>query len=69
MGGVLDYPQYTRPADFRGWKVPEVLAGGNHEEIRRWRRKAAIEKTARMRPDLLRAKEERYAERTVDEGE
>lgn len=51
--GVLDCPQYTRPADFRGWKVPEVLVGGNHEEIRRWRRKAALEKTARMRPDLL----------------
>ena len=51
--GVLDCPQYTRPADFRGWKVPDVLAGGNHEEIRRWRRKAALEKTARMRPDLL----------------
>ncbi len=51
--GVLDCPQYTRPADFRGWKVPEVLAGGNHEEIRRWRLKAALEKTARMRPDLL----------------
>jgi len=51
--GVLDCPQYTRPADFRGWKVPDVLAGGNHEEIRRWRLKAALEKTARMRPDLL----------------
>jgi len=51
--GILDCPQYTRPADFRGWKVPEVLAGGNHEEIRGWRRKAALEKTARMRPDLL----------------
>ena len=51
--GVLDCPQYTRPADFRGWKVPDVLAGGNHEEIRGWRRKAALEKTARMRPDLL----------------
>ena len=51
--GVLDCPQYTRPAEFRGWKVPEVLLGGNHEEIRRWRRQAALEKTARMRPDLL----------------
>ena len=51
--GTLDCPQYTRPADFRGWRVPEVLAGGNHEEIRRWRRKAALEKTARARPDLL----------------
>jgi tRNA (guanine37-N1)-methyltransferase len=52
-GGLLDCPQYTRPAEFRGWKVPEVLLSGNHEEIRRWRRKAALEKTARLRPDLL----------------
>ena len=51
--GVLDCPQYTRPADFRGWKVPEVLLGGNHEQIRQWRRRAAMEKTARLRPDLL----------------
>jgi len=52
--GLLDCPQYTRPAEFRGWKAPEVLLGGNHEEIRRWRVKAAREKTARQRPDLLR---------------
>jgi len=51
--GLLDCPQYTRPAEFRGWKVPEVLLSGNHEEIRRWRRQAAREKTARNRPDLL----------------
>ncbi len=51
--GLLDWPQYTRPAEFRGWKVPEVLVGGNHEEIRKWRRNAAREKTARLRPDLL----------------
>jgi tRNA (guanine37-N1)-methyltransferase len=50
---VLDCPQYTRPADFRGWKAPEVLLSGNHEEIRRWRRQVAREKTARNRPDLL----------------
>jgi tRNA (guanine37-N1)-methyltransferase len=50
---LLDCPQYTRPADFRGWKVPEVLLSGNHEEIRAWRREAARQKTARMRPDLL----------------
>ena len=50
---LLDCPQYTRPADFRGWKVPDVLIGGNHEEIRRWRERAAREKTARNRPDLL----------------
>lgn len=51
--GLLDWPQYTRPAEFRGWKVPDVLLGGNHEEIRKWRRNAAREKTARHRPDLL----------------
>jgi tRNA (guanine37-N1)-methyltransferase len=51
--GLLDWPQYTRPAEFRGWKVPDVLIGGNHEEIRKWRRKTAREKTARHRPDLL----------------
>jgi tRNA (guanine37-N1)-methyltransferase len=50
---LLDCPQYTRPAEFRGSPVPEVLLGGNHEEIRRWRRKSAEEKTRRMRPDLL----------------
>jgi tRNA (guanine37-N1)-methyltransferase len=51
--GILDCPHYTRPAVFRGWTVPEVLLGGNHEEIRKWRRSAALEKTARLRPDLL----------------
>ncbi len=49
----LDYPHYTRPAEFRGWSVPEVLLGGNHEEIRRWRLQKALEKTRRNRPDLL----------------
>ena len=52
-GGLLDCPQYTRPAEFRGWKVPEVLLSGNHAEIARWRREAALEKTRRLRPDLL----------------
>jgi tRNA (guanine37-N1)-methyltransferase len=52
-GGLLDYPHYTRPANFRGMAVPEVLVNGNHEEIRRWRRKAALAKTLRNRPDLL----------------
>jgi tRNA (guanine37-N1)-methyltransferase len=51
--GILDCPQYTRPSEFRGWKVPEVLLGGNHAEIREWRKRAAQEKTARLRPDLL----------------
>ena len=51
--GILDYPHYTRPPSFRGWDVPEVLLSGNHEEIRRWRRKKALEKTLRNRPELL----------------
>jgi tRNA (guanine37-N1)-methyltransferase len=51
--GVLDYPHYTRPPSFRGWDVPEVLLGGNHEEIRRWRHEQALKKTQRNRPDLL----------------
>jgi tRNA (guanine37-N1)-methyltransferase len=50
--GILDYPHYTRPQNFRGWEVPEVLVGGNHEEIRRWRRRQALAKTLRNRPDL-----------------
>src|SRR6266852_5431329 len=52
-GVLLDYPHYTRPAEFRGWAVPEVLIGGNHAEVAKWREKAALEKTRRNRPDLL----------------
>jgi tRNA (guanine37-N1)-methyltransferase len=52
-GGLLDYPHYTRPADFRGMKVPEPLVNGNHEEIRQWRRREALAKTLRNRPELL----------------
>ena len=52
-GGLLDYPHYTRPAEFRGMAVPEVLLNGNHLEIRRWRREEALKKTLRNRPDLL----------------
>src|SRR5690242_627476 len=52
-GGLLDYPHYTRPAEFRGMAVPEVLISGDHEQIRRWRRRTALEKTLRNRPDLL----------------
>jgi tRNA (guanine37-N1)-methyltransferase len=51
--GLLDYPHYTRPAEFRGKTVPEALMSGNHEQIRRWRRQRALEKTFRNRPDLL----------------
>jgi tRNA (guanine37-N1)-methyltransferase len=53
--GLLDFPHYTRPQEFRGWAVPDVLVSGNHEEIRRWRRRKALEKTLRNRPDLLAA--------------
>ncbi len=56
-GGLLDYPHYTRPAEFRGLVVPEVLSGGNHDQIRRWRREQALKKTWRNRPDLLEAAE------------
>src|ERR1700736_6485233 len=49
---LLDFPHYTRPAEFRGWKVPEVLIGGNHAEVMKWRRREALEKTRRNRPDL-----------------
>jgi tRNA (guanine37-N1)-methyltransferase len=51
--GLLEYPQYTRPADFRGWKVPEVLLSGNHAQITRWRREQIIRRTLERRPDLL----------------
>ena len=50
--GLLDYPQYTRPADFRGWKVPNVLLSGNHQQIARWRYEQQIERTHQRRPDL-----------------
>ena len=51
--GLLEYPQYTRPAEFRGWKVPEVLLSGHHAEIARWRRQQSLLRTLRRRPDLL----------------
>jgi len=52
--GLLDCPHWTRPAEFRGWKIPDVLLEGNHAEIKKFRRKAALEKTEKLRPDLLR---------------
>jgi tRNA (guanine37-N1)-methyltransferase len=52
-GGLLDYPHFTRPAEFRGIPIPEVLVTGDHEKIRRWRRRSALAKTLRNRPDLL----------------
>jgi tRNA (guanine37-N1)-methyltransferase len=62
-GGLLDYPHYTRPAEFRGVGVPEVLTGGDHAAIRRWRRERALEKTWRNRPDLLEGAELSEADR------
>ncbi len=56
-GGLLEYPQYTRPAEFRGWAVPEVLRSGDHGRIARWRAAAALRRTLRLRPDLLGARE------------
>jgi tRNA (guanine37-N1)-methyltransferase len=53
QSALLDYPHYTRPADYRGWKVPEVLIGGNHAEVAKWRRQKALEKTQRNRPELI----------------
>ena len=52
-GGLLEGPQYTRPSDFRGWKVPDVLLSGNHGEIAKWRKEQARQRTQKNRPDLL----------------
>jgi tRNA (guanine37-N1)-methyltransferase len=52
-GGLLEYPQYTRPASFRGWEVPEVLRSGDHGAVAAWRRTQALLRTAERRPDLL----------------
>jgi len=72
-GGLLDYPHYTRPAEFRGMPVPEVLVNGNHDEIRRWRRRKALEKTLANRPDLLHgaelSKEDRKILKEIESGE
>jgi tRNA (guanine37-N1)-methyltransferase len=51
--GLLEYPQYTRPPEFRGWRVPDILLGGNHAAVARWRRKEALRRTRERRPDLL----------------
>lgn len=51
--GLLDYPHYTRPAEFRGWRAPDVLISGHHGEVAKWRRRAALLKTLKMRPNLL----------------
>jgi tRNA (guanine37-N1)-methyltransferase len=52
-GGLLEGPQYTRPSDFRGWKVPDVLLSGNHAQIAAWRKEQAVRRTEKNRPDLL----------------
>jgi tRNA (guanine37-N1)-methyltransferase len=53
IGGLLEYPQYTRPAVYRGWTVPEILLSGNHGDIARWRRQQSLLRTAKRRPDLM----------------
>ena len=67
-GGLLDYPHYTRPADFRGMKVPEVLINGNHQQIRRWRREQALKKTLSNRPDLMEGVELSKEDKRIVEG-
>ena len=61
--GLLEYPQYTRPAEFRGMTVPDVLLSGNHAVIDEWRRRQSLERTARLRPDLLECANMTQAER------
>jgi len=51
--GMLDWPQYTRPRNFRGWRVPKILLSGNHKKIAEWRKEQALKKTLQKRPDLL----------------
>ncbi len=53
VSGLLDYPHYTRPAEYRGYRVPDILLSGHHADIEAWRRRKALEKTARQRPDLI----------------
>lgn len=68
MDGLLDFPQYTRPAEFRGWRVPEVLLSGDHRQITAWRRRQALKKTWARRPDLLRSEEMEEAKEDYDES-
>jgi tRNA (guanine37-N1)-methyltransferase len=63
--GLLDYPQYTRPADFRGFKVPDVLLSGHHAQVRRWRKRQALERTLARRPELLASAELDDEERDI----
>ena len=66
--GLLEYPQYTRPAVYQGWAVPEVLLSGNHAQIAKWRRKQTVIRTAKRRPDLLDKANLSSAERQLVEG-
>jgi tRNA (guanine37-N1)-methyltransferase len=72
-GGLLDYPHYTRPPEFRGLSVPTVLSSGNHEEIRRWRRRQSLAKTLKNRPELLQeadlSKDDRALLKDLKDGE
>ena len=73
-GGLLDYPHYTRPAEFRGLPVPEVLCGGDHAAIRKWRREQALLKTMHNRPDLLRnavlsMTDRKFLEKAMQDGD
>ena len=63
--GLLEYPQYTRPAEFRGRGIPEVLVSGNHEAVRKWRLEASLRRTLERRPDLLEARESTAEERQI----
>ncbi len=54
--GLLEYPQYTRPAEFRDWQVPEILRSGNHEQVKKWRKAQAIRTTLNHRPDLIKSR-------------
>jgi len=66
--GLLEYPQYTRPAEFRGWAVPEVLRSGDHARIERWRRREALRRTLERRPDLLDRPLSDDEQRLLDDG-
>jgi tRNA (guanine37-N1)-methyltransferase len=63
--GLLDYPHYTRPAEFRGFTVPDVLLSGHHEQVRRWRKRQAVARTLARRPELLIAAELDDEERAI----
>jgi tRNA (guanine37-N1)-methyltransferase len=69
MNSLLEYPQYTRPAEYQGWEVPPVLLSGNHAEIAKWRREQSIRKTAKRRPDLVKNADLSESERQIIEHE